>query len=242
MEVYLLNGIEVTLEELQAQADASELDLETFKALYQVTAKTTTAATDATAETETASIQDADVKVENIVGAAATQASTDSNLENINSALDLKLEEKRIYDKRREELKLIIEQGGNAPELAMGSMSSVFRKKGEKINNEIKKLGLDIDDIEYAENQKLKDLTGKTWDSESIVTTLSQQPEDVLIEWLKDPDKGGLPELFAYETEGNVTNKIEIPGFGTINTGMFKNSEKTKEILNKLEVYQHLLI
>ena len=40
MEVYLLNGIEVTLEELQAQADASETDLETFKALYKVTVKT----------------------------------------------------------------------------------------------------------------------------------------------------------------------------------------------------------
>jgi len=238
MEVYIVDGRELTLEQFQAEVAESGLSDSQYRALYNVEVKTTTVATDATAGTGIASIQDADVKVKNIVGAAATQASTDSNLENINSALDLKLEEKRIYDKRREELKLIIEQGGNAPELAMGSMSSVFRKKGEKINNEIKKLGLDIDDIEYAENQKLKDLTGKTWDSKDIITTLSMQPEDVLIEWFKDPDKGGLPELFGSETEGKITNEIKIPGFGVINTSMFQNSEKTKEILNNLKIYK----
>ena len=229
----------MSLAELQAEANLKNMELETFKALYQVTAKTTTAATGATAGTGTASIQDADVKVENITGAAQDQISTESNLANTKSELDLKLEEKKIYDKRRQELESIIEQGGKAPEInPRGYLNSQFLKEGENINKEIKKLGVDVDDIEYAQGQKLKDLTGKTWDSEDIITTLSMQPEDVLIEWFKDPDKGGLPELFASETEGKITNEIKIPGFGVINTSMFQNSEKTKEILNKLKVYK----
>ena len=224
----------MSLAELQAEANLKNMELETFKALYQVTAKTTTAATGATAGTGTASIQDADVKVENITGAAQDQISTESNLANTKSELDLKLEEKKIYDKRRQELESIIEQGGKAPEInPRGYLNSQFLKEGENINKEIKKLGVDVDDIEYAQGQKLKDLTGKTWDSEDIITTLSMQPEDVLIEWFKDPDKGGLPELFASETEGKITNEIKIPGFGVINTSMFQNSEKTKEILIK---------
>ena len=40
MEVYILNGVEMSLAALQAEADSQNMELETFKALYKVTAKT----------------------------------------------------------------------------------------------------------------------------------------------------------------------------------------------------------
>ena len=157
MEVYLLNGMEVTLEELQAQADASEIDLETFKALYNVTTKTTTAGTGATAETGIASIQDADVKETNIVSAAETKISTDLRLEKSKSALQLVIDEKNEHDKRYKEVELIIENGGTAPEInAQGYMKGDFQAKNNQLVKKIRKLGGDVGDIENTILQQKK--------------------------------------------------------------------------------------
>ena len=196
-------------------------------------AKTTAAVPGATAVTEQASAQDADVEEENIVGAIESKASMESDLVGLKSDLDFKLQEKNDYDKRKKELEIIIQQGGEAPELnARGYLNAKFYKEGEKIDKEIQKLGVNIEDIEFAQGQELKNLTDKTWQDPDIIDRLAVQPEDVLIEWLKDPDKGGLPELFVSET-GSVTNEINIPGIGIVNTGLFQNSEKAKEALKK---------
>ena len=107
----------MSLAALQAKADLQKMELETFKALYKVTAKTTTAGTGATAGTGIASIQDADVKETNIVSAAETKISTDLRLEKSKSALQLAIDEKNEHDKRYKEVELIIEKGGTAPEI-----------------------------------------------------------------------------------------------------------------------------
>ncbi len=203
-------------------------------------AKTTAAVPGATAVTEQASALDADVVEENIVGAIEDKASTESSLVDLKSDLDFKLQEKNDYNKRKKELEIIIQQGGKAPELnARGYLNAEFYKKGEKIDKEIQKLGVNIEDIEFAQGQELKNLTDKTWQDPDIIDRLAVQPEDVIIEWLKDPEKGGLPELFVSET-GSATNEINIPDFGVIKTGLFQNSEKTKEVLKKLKTYKDI--